>query len=39
VARRVYGVVLDAAGEVDTAASEAAREAIRAARLSQAAAE
>ncbi len=35
----VYGVVLDAAGEVDTAASEAAREAIRAARLSQAAAE
>jgi N-methylhydantoinase B len=39
VARSVYGVVLDETGEVDAAASTAEREAIRAARLNQAAAE
>jgi N-methylhydantoinase B len=39
VARNVYGVVLDAAGEADVAASEAARAAIRATRLNQEAAE
>jgi N-methylhydantoinase B len=33
VAHKVYGVVLDGAGEVDEAASAAARDAIRAARL------
>lgn len=39
VARRVYGVVLDDAGDVDAAASDKAREAIRSQRLSQEAAE
>ena len=39
VARSVYGVVLDGAGEVDMAASEAARVAIRTTRLSQEVAE
>ncbi len=39
VARNVYGVVLDSAGEVDAAASTLAREAIRASRLGQEAAE
>lgn len=39
VARNVYGIVLDSAGEVDAAASTQAREAIRAGRLGQEAAE
>ena len=39
VARNVYGVVLDSAGEVDAAASTLAREAICAGRLGQEAAE
>ena len=39
VARNVYGVVLDSAEEVDAAASTLAREAIRAGRLGQEAAE
>jgi N-methylhydantoinase B len=39
VARNVYGIVLDAEGGVDEAASTAARNAIRAGRLGQEAAE